>query len=54
MNTYNVSVNGKEVLTQIHSEELEGSLKILRGLVWASGGSDKDIEVFLNNTDTTT
>lgn len=54
MNTYNVSVNGKDILTEIPSEELEGSLKVLRGLVWATGGSDEDIKVVLNNTDTTT
>jgi hypothetical protein len=49
MNTYNVQVNGKNILTKISSEKLEGDLKILRGLVWTSGGSDRDIEVTINN-----
>ena len=48
MNTYNISVEGKQILTQITTENLEKELKILRGLVWTNGGSDKDIDVSIN------
>lgn len=48
MNTYNVSVNGREIISCVPSDKLEGELKILRGLVWAQGGSDRDIRITLN------
>ena len=48
MNTYNISVEGREVLTQISTENIEENLKLIRGLVWTSGGSDKDITVSIN------
>ena len=48
MNTFNVSVNGKKILTEVPAEKLEGELKILKGLVWALGGSNKDIEIVEN------
>jgi hypothetical protein len=48
MNTYNISVEGREVLTEITIENIEENLKIIRGLVWTQGGSDKDIMVSIN------
>lgn len=48
MNTYDVSVNGIKVLTQINAEKLKESLITIRGLVWTSGGSDKDIKITEN------
>ena len=48
MNTYNISVEGKVVLTQITTENIEENLKIIRGLVWTNGGSDKDISISIN------
>lgn len=49
MNTYNLSVDGKQILTQIPSDKLEETLKTIRGLVWTSGGSDKNIKIIENN-----
>ena len=48
MNTYNISVEGKHILTQIPTENLEEKLKVIRGLVWTNGGSDKDISISIN------
>ena len=48
MNTYNISVEGKEVLTEISLENIEENLKLIRGLVWTQGGSDKDIIISIN------
>ena len=50
MNTYNISVRGVNVIEKISQEDLQESLKLIRGLVWTSGGNDKDIEVTLNKT----
>lgn len=49
MNTYNILVDGKNIITEITSDKLEGTLKIVRGLVWTSGGSDINIQVIENN-----
>jgi hypothetical protein len=49
MNTFNISVDGKEVVTKITSDNLEGTLRVIRGLVWTSGGSDSNIEITQNN-----
>jgi len=51
MNTYNISVEGRVVLTQIPTENIEENLKIIRGLVWTHGGSDKDIIVSINTNE---
>ena len=48
MNTFNISVNGRLVLKKIPSEHLTENLKLIRGLVWTSGGSDDDIEILDN------
>jgi hypothetical protein len=48
MNTYNIEVNGKTILTKIPTEELEENLKLIRGLVWTSGGNNDSIFVSLN------
>jgi len=48
MNTYNISVKGNEILKQVPQNELKENIKMIRGLVWTSGGNDKDIEVVLN------
>ena len=48
MNTYNISVNGNEILSQVSQSDLQDNLKTIRGLVWTSGGNDGDIEVELN------
>ena len=48
MSTFNVSVNGVEVLSQIPPEKLKESLITIRGLVWTSGGSDKNIKITEN------
>jgi hypothetical protein len=52
MNTYNVEVNGRVVLTEIPSSKLEEELLVLRGLVWTSGGKEEDIQVILNKATT--
>jgi len=51
MNTYNISVEGRVVLTQISTENIEENLKLIRGLVWTNGGSDKDIIVSINTNE---
>ena len=51
MNTYNISVEGKHILTQIPTENLEEKLKVIRGLVWTNGGSDKDIIISINTNE---
>jgi len=53
MNTYDVSVKGRKVLTEVASHKLEDELKILRGIVWTTGGSNEDIQVTINNPTTT-
>lgn len=50
MNTFNVSVKGKQILTAVPAESLEGELKILKGLVWASGGCNEDIKIVENKS----
>lgn len=50
MNTYNIDVKGITVLSQIPQNDLQKNLKLIRGLVWTSGGNDKDIEVTLNKS----
>jgi hypothetical protein len=51
MNTYNISVKGNELLSQVPQNDLQEKLKLIRGLVWTSGGNDKDITVTINNGD---
>jgi hypothetical protein len=51
MNTYNISVNGNEILKQVPQSELQENLKMIRGLVWTSGGNDEDIQVVLNKSE---
>jgi hypothetical protein len=48
MNTYNISVNGSEILSQVPQSDLQENLRMIRGLVWTSGGNDKDIQVSIN------
>ena len=48
MNTYNVSVNGVEILKEISYEKLEWEMKTLRPLVWLTGGNDKNITITEN------
>ena len=45
MTTFSISVNGKEVIKKVPTDELEEQLKIVRGIVWTTGGSDSNIEV---------
>jgi hypothetical protein len=52
MNTYNISVNGNEILSQVPQSNLQDNLKLVRGLVWTSGGNDGDIQVELNKGET--
>jgi hypothetical protein len=52
MNTYNISVNGNEILRQVPQSNLQDNLKLIRGLVWTSGGNDKDIQIELNKDET--
>ena len=49
MNTYNIEVRGIKVLDNISQEEVQTNLKLIRGLVWTSGGNDQDITVSINN-----
>jgi hypothetical protein len=51
MNTYNISVNGVTILDKISQEEVQENLKLIRGLVWTSGGKDQDITVTLNKNE---
>lgn len=51
MNTYNISVKGEHILTHIPTENIEEKLKIIRGLVWTNGGSDKDIIISINTNE---
>lgn len=52
MNTYNISVKGNEILSQVSQSDLQENLKLIRGLVWTSGGNDKDIQVSINKDET--
>ena len=52
MNTYSISVNGNEILIQVPQNNLQDNLKTIRGLVWTSGGNDKDIQVSINKDET--
>jgi hypothetical protein len=52
MNTYNISVKGDEILSQVSQSDLQEKLRTIRGLVWTSGGNDKDIQVELNKDET--
>ena len=52
MNTYNISVKGNEILSQVPQSDLQENLKLIRGLVWTSGGNDGDIQVSLNKDET--
>jgi hypothetical protein len=49
MNTYNISVKGVSVIHNVSQEEMQENLKLIRGLVWTSGGNDNDITVSINN-----
>ncbi len=49
MNTYNIQVKGVTVLERVSTDNLDENLKLIRGLVWTSGGNDSDIDVSLNN-----
>ena len=51
MNTYNISVKGTNIISQLSQSDLQENLKLIRGLVWTSGGNDKDIEITLNKAD---
>ena len=51
MNTYNISVKGNEILSQVPQSDLQENLRTIRGLVWTSGGGDKDIIVSLNKNE---
>lgn len=53
MNTYNVQVNGTVILEKVTKKELDEKLKIIQGIVWTSGGCSEDIEIILNNDETT-
>ena len=48
MNTYNIEVNGTVIVEKIAQENLQKTLNQVRGLVWTSGGNDKNISVVLN------
>jgi len=48
MNTYNIRVKGESILSQVPQKDLQDNLKLIRGLVWTSGGCDEDIEVVSN------
>ncbi len=50
MNTYNIELKGISILSQIPQNDLQKNLKLIRGLVWTSGGNDEDIKVTLNKT----
>jgi methionine salvage enolase-phosphatase E1 len=52
MNTYNISVNGNEIMSQVPQSNLQENLKLIRGIVWTSGGNDGDIQVSLNKDET--
>jgi methionine salvage enolase-phosphatase E1 len=52
MNTYNIEVKGVSILNQVPQSDLSNNLKIIRGLVWTSGGNDGDIQVELNKDET--
>ena len=52
MNTYNISVKGNEILSQVPQSNLQENMKTIRGLVWTSGGNDGDIQVELNKDET--
>jgi hypothetical protein len=51
MNTYNISVKGTNIISQLSQSDLQENLKLIRGLVWTSGGNDKDIEITLNKAE---
>lgn len=49
MNTYDIAVRGVSILQKVSHEDLQNSLKEIRGLVWLNGGGNEDITVSLNN-----
>ena len=51
MNTYNIQVRGISVVEQLSQQDLQDKLKLIRGLVWTSGGGDEDIIVYLNKNE---
>ena len=51
MNTYNISVKGANIISQLPQSDLQENLKLIRGLVWTSGGNDDDIKITLNKTE---
>jgi hypothetical protein len=51
MNTYNISVKGTNIISQLSQSDLQENLKLIRGLVWTSGGNDKDIKITLNKAE---
>ena len=51
MNTYNISVNGNEILSQVPQSDLQENIRTIRGLVWTSGGNDEDIQVSINKNE---
>jgi len=51
MNTYNISVRGVNIIEEIAQKDLQEKLKLVRGLVWTSGGGNEDITVSLNNNE---
>ena len=51
MNTYNISVKGTNIISQLPQSDLQENLKLIRGLVWTSGGNDEDIQVSINKNE---
>jgi hypothetical protein len=51
MNTYNISVKGANIISQLPQSDLQENLKLIRGLVWTSGGNDDDIKITLNKAE---
>jgi len=51
MNTYNILVKGTNIVSQLSQSDLQENLKLIRGLVWTSGGNDDDIEITLNKAE---
>jgi methionine salvage enolase-phosphatase E1 len=49
MNTYKVEYNGITIIERVLPEDLDKTLKQVRGLVWLSGKKEGDIKVSLNN-----
>lgn len=49
MSTYNIEVRGIKVIGNITQDEVQEKLRLVRGIVWTTGGNDQDIKIIINS-----